>query len=719
MPITMQGNWAVSVKSKSASFKQRFIIKGSDSVDGTYAGETTTPLVNVTGAQWTITIEHLPKGKGESWTVSADRLGTPSSSGGQILFDILSNDSGADEDYNDLILACSAAEASSEYVVYGKVRSYAGRCLYNPCFPRYVVIDTLHQLREALKYASVRAALETLYPERIREFIKRPPVPDPEPDPLAFRPMMVPLGVGSDVQYENAGRSMAKAIDAPVVRAGSLDTSIQPWSRSHARDLLKFKDKFKPVCHVKDQPGLLLRFLEYDRTSTELGGGAYTGTGDRKVLGLAVTDEQGSYIFRFSHTLEDIAEEFSDVPVGGGALATELRPDLIVQIVSGIGDGPDFLFETALFANVSNFKRINLCVPEGSINPGPTACQGGRAIQSIGNIWTLSGVGNTLDAAGRITATNSTGPLITRGAWKGWLDMFACFIDQPQVKFYTIRFRRPGGGWSFVRQPYTHIKISDIGTVDYTGTPVGPFTTVPLEVDGAPPPADPAPYYMNIESDSGWAVAKRTRKIQLNSAYYENLLYLPEEDPRTVEFRIDGYDIAGHKVAGADDSILLYLDNRRVKGDIESVSLGALPLGECALLELPTPNATLTVKFRVQQPGGFVKSYQLKVLRGSATPVAVQDVVAPVQPLSLAYNETTHGDALFGTANAVGPDLDDYVTAELQATAGDWLPVDKEFCAFAFEIHAIPRVTNGYGLYSSRRLDVELVGISYTPPPAT
>ena len=195
MPITMQGNWTVAVKSKSASFKQRFVIQGSsNSVDGNYTGEATTPPVNVTGDQWTITIEHLPKGRGASWQVSDDRLGTPSRSGGQVMFDILSNDSGADEDYNDLILTCSTAESPSDYVVYGKVRSYSGLCLYNPCFPHDLVIDIPDQLRDALKYSPIRDALTTLYPERIREFEKRPPIPDPEPDPFAFRPMMVPLG---------------------------------------------------------------------------------------------------------------------------------------------------------------------------------------------------------------------------------------------------------------------------------------------------------------------------------------------------------------------------------------------------------------------------------------------------------------------------------------------------------------------------------------------
>jgi len=120
------------------------------------------------------------------------------------------------------------------------------------------------------------------------------------------------------------------------------------------------------------------------------------------------------------------------------------------------------------------------------------------------------------------------------------------------------------------------------------------------------------------------------------------------------------------------------------------------------------------VKFRVHQPGGFARFYQLSVLRGSATPVGVTDVVAPAQPLSLSYDETLHGDTFYGTANAVAPDLDNYVTAELQPISGAWLPAGKTFCAFAFEIHGAPRTTNGYGIHGSRRLDVELVGISHS-----
>lgn len=49
MTIGLQGTWSVSVKSKSASWAQRFVIEGSDSSDGNYSGVTTTPAELVSG----------------------------------------------------------------------------------------------------------------------------------------------------------------------------------------------------------------------------------------------------------------------------------------------------------------------------------------------------------------------------------------------------------------------------------------------------------------------------------------------------------------------------------------------------------------------------------------------------------------------------------------------------------------------------------------------
>lgn len=703
MSVTMQGAWTISVKSKNAALPQRFVISGASTGNGTYAGVAATPAVAVSGAQWTITIQHNPTGP-TSWTPSAMRFGVPTSVGGQVKCDILSNDAGGDEDYDDLVLTCSMTAAPSEYVIYGNVETYKGRCLFNHCGPsRWVVIDSRLHLKAALLQPSVRTALEELYPDRILEYVERPGVirpPRPEPDPAPFIPLMIPLGGDAAV---NAGveRSLARA---------ALGSALTAKLAPHVRNLSRLVDIYRLACTSDPAPGILLRFLEYDRTADELVGGPYSGAGNRLPLGLAATDEIGNYLFRFTQTLSEVAEEVEDQVAGGAPLSTQLRPDLIAQVIS---PGPSaVLYESALFPDIPNLKRIDLCIPDHVLNPGPTSCQGGRAIQAIGNIFTIAGVGNTFDAAGRVTATNASGPQITRGAWAGTLDLFACFLELPAVTSYTIRFRRPGGGWSFVQELYRHVKFSDIAP-GYTGTKVGPDPR-DLAIDGGPL-VNEVPSYLNIEASPEWAATHRLRKAQLSSSYYENLLYGPNENPRSIDFRIEGYDSAGQRVPGAVDQIRLLVDNRPVSGDIAEIMLGGASLGECALFELPSPNAPLTVRFRVHHAGGFVASYGLSVARGSNTGVPVSDTTPPPQPLTLAYDVATHGDFFFGTLNALAPDADHYVLAELQSTGGAWLPAGQTFCAFEFAIAATPRTTNGYGHSGGYTLDKELVGISYTP----
>ncbi|MCB9006893.1 MAG: hypothetical protein H6656_05940 [Ardenticatenaceae bacterium] len=695
MAITMQGNWTVQVKSKAASFQQRFIIQGSSNgKDGVYNGVTSTSPVQVDGEQWTIQIQHKPSGKGASWQPSAMRLGTPARSGGQVLLDVFSNDSGGDSDYNDLVLTCGMTESASEYVVYGKVRSYHGLCGFNPCFPWYV-IDTWAQLKTLLNYQAVKKAIAAFYPERLQKLEKYRHLPLEELG--AFTPIMLPTAVPSQPALDQL---FTRANQAPLgsIAAAQLDTDLYV-------DLGKLRDRLKWYCSVKDQAGLLLRFQEYDRTAAELAGGAYSGDGDREFLGLAVTDEVGNYVFRFSRDLDDIVDELDDQVVGGPDLATQLQPDLLVQVMGGAGE-TDVLFETGLHANIPNLRRINLCIPEYLLNPGP-ACQGGRAIQAIGNIWTIPGVGNTFDGDGRITATNVNGPKITKGAWRGRLDVFACFLAHPEVTHYTMRYRRPGGGWNYVQEELRHIYIPQIGNPTSSQHKVGPF-------DRALSGGDIVPAYKNIESDSEWVATHRLRKAQLNSA-----IYAPNSNPGTVIFRIDGYkEVSGQlvKVTGADDTITLYIDNRLVEGDIASLSLGSTPPGDCALFELPSDNAPITMRFKADHPSGFALNYHVAVYRGAGHSVAVSDLTAPIQPLNVDYDEPTHGSAFFGTFNGVAPDGDNYVVAELQADSGSWLE-GNPFCAFAFELYASTRATDGYGLPGSRRLDLELVGIQAPPSP--
>src|ERR1044071_7442685 len=131
MTISMQGSWTVQVKSKNAAFDQRFIIDGADAVDGvaistqTFVGDITTPSVLVEGDNWTITIQNNP---GTGFQDSDDRIKFPFIAGLQYQFDIESNDAGADQDFNDLILRCRTPRTLTDFVIFGNVSYYGRGC---------------------------------------------------------------------------------------------------------------------------------------------------------------------------------------------------------------------------------------------------------------------------------------------------------------------------------------------------------------------------------------------------------------------------------------------------------------------------------------------------------------------------------------------------------------------------------------------------------------
>ena len=72
------------------------------------------------------------------------------------------------------------------------------------------------------------------------------------------------------------------------------------------------------------------------------------------------------------------------------------------------------------------------------------------------------------------------------------------------------------------------------------------------EIDGVLQPINEL--YMNIEENEAWILSHRDRKVYLNTGSYQQVA-------GRVRFKIEGYDAAGHKVAGAEDTVTLYLDN--------------------------------------------------------------------------------------------------------------------------------------------------------------
>ena len=162
MSLAMQGTWTVSVKSKSAAFPQRFTIAGASTGNGTHVATASTPPVTVAGPHWTIAIEAQD---GTVWKPSVMRFKIPTLAGALIKVDIESNDTGADEDFDDLILTCTMPNSASDFVIYGHASAYSGWCWINPCFP------LLHPHRQ-LRPAGAGAAEPDLAP-RSRSSIPR------------------------------------------------------------------------------------------------------------------------------------------------------------------------------------------------------------------------------------------------------------------------------------------------------------------------------------------------------------------------------------------------------------------------------------------------------------------------------------------------------------------------------------------------------------------
>ena len=471
--------------------------------------------------------------------------------------------------------------------------------------------------------------------------------------------------------------------------------------------LAKINDRvtFYPTCDVSAAAGLLLNFEEYDRTGAEKLGGVYTGTGPREVLGLAATDELGNYVFRFSRSLSDIANETLDVGAGE-LLATQIFPDVIVQ---AIGTGMQVDYESAPYYNIPNLYRIDLCLPYGIVHPSTGACDAfDRTIVKIGDIIVLnsalSGTPNTMDGTGRLTCRNANAPLVDCAAWRGALRVYACL--PAGVTWYSMRYQRVGIDPSFqpVGEQFKLNHIPDFA-VGYTGTIVG-STLRSVQVGGGAPVMHPV--YDNHQGDSNWI--ENDLKLILTSSFYTG----PSLNG-SVDFKIEGYDATGKLVAGTADTLRLYLDNKLSTGSIKNVNVsGALAPDDCALITLPSASAPITVQYTIDNPEGFLASWALSVKRGNNVnvPVTPSGVIpasfpaptppGPVDPCAF------HGSQDYAL------DVDGFTdTVLVPSPAGTtWLPAGKTFCAFAFTLTANDRVTDGRTGYPQTVFWQDLVGLN-------
>jgi hypothetical protein len=742
MFISMQGNWTINVKSKSAAYPQRFMVIGAATGNGTYNGVVGAPPVNVTGTYWLIAIQNDP---GSGFRQSSTRIKFPTISSGMFVFDIESNDAGADQDFNDLVLTCSSYAAVSDYLLYGNVTVYTGNCWFNPCRKRWVVIDTYKQLHEALQYDHLRDVIEKLYPERI------PPVPQPDPPPF-FTPLMINLADDTELPPKLANvytRTNVPTIDTNVKSRKAKDEVTVPQNllsdfqllgsrntssiRSVAAErymvdkvnLARIKDSIRFVCNTDPGTNLTLNFQEYDRSASELAGGPYIGNGNTTMLGSAICDMNGNYIFRFTQSIAETVHEIEDDVAAGENSLVQVRPDILVRITDSFHP-TTVLFESAPFFNVNQIQRLDFCFPGSIVRPS-SFCFNGNLIGSLGNVFIggnqntaasisaaaldRNGYSNHLRSTGVISVHNSqAGFAIDCAAWKSLIDVKGCLFNlqrkksDPVIRYYTIRYRKPGATWQFVNQQYRHPKFSKRNIPFYSGDVTGPFNTS-LNVDGGG--AVTVPAYTNIQAEVyldgvDWEFSNLDRYMQLSSWVYE------AGTPGKVYFLVEGYDASGNLVPAARDLIALYINNRPIEFGLSGVEF-ITPLEQlpCNLYKMTAAemNTPLRLKFKANDAWGFMHDYALSM---SKCPSDVE--VNITSPLSIAGNKTGLLDA---GSNASNTDANgcpgytgtlgkfgtaDFVTVQMQPSvaAGGWLQAGEEFAVVSFGLTANMRRTNGY-----------------------
>jgi len=366
--ITMQGSWTLRVKTRNAAYAPRFIVSGAATGNGTYDGIVGN-AVFVTGAQWSLQVQHRPTG--QLWRDLMQRICLPAVEGGVLRFDVACNDGGPDREYDDLVLACSLPASQADYVVYGSVKTYSGGCLFNPGRDDYLVIDPPFDLVSVCtRCPPLRKLVEKLYPERLHARLYVAPDPTPLVIPsglpnvavgLVFMSCSVPpVAAFTGVEAEDeAVSALQTTVRRVPFKPSPLKAGVGLLSHGELATIANIRDAaIRQRYHVEPAPGLLLRFQRYERTAAEQqDDGPYTGAGVRDHLGQAVTDELGNYIFRFRHEQDDVA--------CGEVLTAAQRPDLVVQV---LGTGLCVRFETAPYDNVANLRRIDLCVPEAKAN---------------------------------------------------------------------------------------------------------------------------------------------------------------------------------------------------------------------------------------------------------------------------------------------------------------------------------------------------------------
>ncbi len=734
MPLIMQGNWTVSIKGKNAAFPQRFIISGAATGNDTYV--TPHAPVNVTSNTWSLRIQSDPVGDG-SWTDSEYQITYPVKVGTQYQFDLQSNDVWpGDKDFNDLVLTLSTAVAETDFLIYGNVSSYAN-CWYNPCYPTHIVLETERALDLARRYESIREVLEKYYP---REQVRWPiPLPDPPPDvPVsvlrgpAFKPILIPLQENTRLPASKAlvvkNAVQTRKADAKAEVKAASPTQImrtvnlyEPQANLIELDKARLNELVqgsRVQCEVEPLVNTNLRFLEYDRTVSEKLGSDYTGEGPRETLGLATTDRNGNYIFRFSRSVDQFIDEAETDRALGEDEHLEKMPDLIIQVLGALlPDGKQY--ETVPYWNTSHLKRINICVPSSYWYTPNTNC-GGKPISHIGFIPVGKKSAVTLDAEGRVTCTDTSKadiPQTQCAAWGGYLRMNACLGKYDRVTTYTIEYRtKPKGGyWPATWKPYREtLKLDNWNSTlsDWAPKSVGPFLHN-LEIEKGQPKQD-VWGYNNIQGNMDWSGNGWFLK-----AIIPSWLYNDPSGPGPVQFRLKGYDKDGNQVvlwvdpgtstAKYQDVITLYIDNNPPELGYTAPTIGTpVPGNTCPLFTLTeddVSNATLDFKFKAIHKEGFLADYRLYLGNCSSGNLAIVNMAPDGHVLTESaptHNPCPGGVAwAYGTLHDVDPsaDANNFVAVKIKPASGPWLAASEKLTILTLKLYADLRVTDGHSAY--------------------
>ncbi|MDQ3022634.1 MAG: hypothetical protein M3R36_19030 [Bacteroidota bacterium] len=345
-------------------------------------------------------------------------------------------------------------------MLYGNVTLYSGACCFNPCRRKWIIIDTHTNFIKALQNPRLKSVIEKLYPERIPPVIINPNPPDPPPD---FIPLMI--NITDEIQLPDKQASLYRRLENTnpkskakeqnpddeqllssnftFEKSASLTSVSKSTSLNYDKiELGKFVEASRLLCYTEPGSNVTLSFEEYDRSSSELAGGPYTGSGDRTSLGSAITDMNGNYIFLFTQTLGELFEEiFNDIGSGENFFV-QVRPDVIVKVNQ---TSPVFatVFESAPYFNIGHLKRVDICLPREKVSPS-SLCFNGNLIGGLGNVF-IGGNQNVnastspvaLDRSGYNNHLRPSGKITVHNFQAGFPAECSCWVGSVDVKGYV------------------------------------------------------------------------------------------------------------------------------------------------------------------------------------------------------------------------------------------------------------------------------------------